>query len=173
MRGLLLPILLGLLAGVCQVAITPFFVGYKDIGVVIPCLVLFVMSVRVSRSLAFAVMAGMVLDSYVLIHPSFLLLRLLVLTGLTYGVFSRWLTNRSVYTALVLAVVASLTDSIFSFFIALAQGIPFQLAWSLRGILLGLCIHMVLSFIGFTLIRSLPRRVRFPSGLDMSSRWYG
>lgn len=173
MRGFFVPIFLGLLAGVCQVAITPFFVGYKDIGVVLPCLVLFVMSVRISRSLAFAVTAGMVLDSYVLIHPSFLLLRLLALGGLTYIVFSRWLTNRSVYTALVLAALASLVDSIFSFFIALAQGVPFQLAWSLRGTLLSLFVHMVASFIGFTLIMSLPRRVRFPSGIDTSSRWYG
>lgn len=173
MRGFLFPVFLGLLAGVCQVAITPFFVGYKDIGVVLPCLVLFVMSVRVSRSLAFAVTAGMVLDSYVLVHPSFLLLRLLVLVGLTYGVFSRWLTNRSVYTALVLVAVASLTDRVFSFFIALAQGTPLYLAWSMRGSLLSLLIHMVLSFLGFTLLMSLPRRWIFPSGIDTSSRWYG
>ncbi len=173
MRGFLWPVFLGLLAGVCQVAITPFFIGYKDIGVVLPCLVLFVMSVRVSRSLAFAVTAGMVLDSYVFTHPSFLLLRLLVVVGLTYVVFSRWLTNRSVYTALVLAAVASLADGVFSFFIALAQGVSFQLAWSLRGILLSLFMHMALSFIGFILIMSLPRRVRFPSGIDTSSRWYG
>ncbi len=173
MRGFFLPILLGLLTGVCQVAISPFFVSYRDIGFVLPCLVLFVMSVRLSRSLAFAVTAGMVLDSYILSHPSFFLLRLLVLVGITYGVFSRWLTNRSVYTALVLAAVASLTDGIFSFFIALAQGVSFQLAFSLRGILLSLSIHMVLSFLGFIFMMALPRRVRFPSGIDTSSRWYG
>lgn len=173
MRGYVVPVFLGLLAGVCQLAITPFFVQDKDVGVVLPCLILLVMSTRVSRSLAFAVTAGIVLDSYALSHPTFLLIRLLALVGLTYGVFSRWLTNRSVYTALVLAAVASLLDRVFSFFIALAQGISFSLAWSLRGLVLSLFIHMALSFLGFTLIMSLPRRVRFSSDIDPSSRWYG
>jgi hypothetical protein len=115
----------------------------------------------------------MVLDSYALSHPSFLLIRLLALVGLTYMVFSRWLTNRSVYTALVLAAMASLADGIFSFFIALAQGITFPFAWSLRGMAVRLFVHMVLSFVGFMLLMSLPRRVRFSSGIDSASRWYG
>lgn len=162
-----------LLVAASQIALMSFFVVYRDIGFVLPALVLLVMSARPSSGLIFVFVTGLILDSYALAHWQLHSLRLMVVFTVTWLVFSRWLTNRSLYTAMVLALLATVIDRVCSLFIQLIQGVSLALAWSWSGFLLTLVLHVLFSVLGFSLLMSAPRRwLSWSRGSD-PQRWYG
>ncbi|GEM_PF-5438453 len=110
MRGLIGFILLGIVAGVCSLGVVPFFFGDEGVGFVIPGIVLLCMALQPTRAIVFALAAGIVLDSYAFYPFELHTARLFCLALLGTYLFRRWLTNRSLYTAVALAGALTILD---------------------------------------------------------------
>ncbi len=107
---LVLAVLLGLLAGLYEVGAVPFLPAWAGFRPVIPLLALTLVSSRRSRALAFVIGAALAWDAYVLGYFDVAILRLPATVFVLGWIADRFLTNRSVYAAAALAVVARFAD---------------------------------------------------------------
>jgi hypothetical protein len=152
MQGIFFSLLCGLLVAIFQIAVIPFLVSYHEIGLVIPCLVLMLVRTRFAYALTFVLMVGFLCDSYTLYGLEFHTVRLLLLFAVSWIVFRRWLTNKSVYTALVLSLLITGLDAFLAFASDVFQGVAPGLAWSWKGFFLALLIHGICSFVVFSFL---------------------
>lgn len=174
MQGIFLTFFLGLVLAVCEIAVIPFLVSHREIGLVIPCLVLLLVRTPLMYALTFIITVGILLDSYALYGFEAHTFRLLFLLGVSWFVFTRWLTNKSIYTALVLSLLATCLDVLLALLLNLGQGVSLAVAWSSKGFFLALVVHGLCSFVAFSLLNLLsPRTRRFSVSRDRSSSYYG
>lgn len=166
MRGILLSASMGFFLALLQIAVFPFVFSTRDFSFAIPCLVMFIMSSRFSRVLVCAITIGMILDSYTFIEPLFWSVRYLFLSAMAFFLFQRWLTNRSMYTAIALASFMTGADQVIGWFInvgygsllfggmfwsTLLQALVWNAGWSVVGFLLSIMWRRYFSF--FTGVR--------------------
>lgn len=109
-------ILLGLLAGLWEVAATPFLPVWLVVYPVIAFGVFFVLVTDRSRWMLYALSAGLVIDLYSFSHGSLSTLRFVLVFLLVEQLAQRWLTNRSLLAALALVLAARLFDLLSGFF---------------------------------------------------------
>jgi hypothetical protein len=107
---ILLAILAGLMAGLFEVALTPFLPGWADIRPLFPLLAVLIVSSSRSRVYLAAMAAALIIEAYAISAPDAPLLRILVVTILMDVVARRFLTNRSVYATSALAVLGGVVS---------------------------------------------------------------
>lgn len=173
MRGLFGSIFWGVFAAIWSLGLMPFFVSTHGVGLVIPSLVLLRMGSKFSRVFAFAMSAGVVLDSYALDGWQFHTLRLLILAGVGSFVFTQWLTNRSMYTAVVLAAFLTFVDQIWLMVVYRLHGITFRLVNALHEVGIALVIHIILALAGFYCVSLFTKRFSISFGNQRDLTWYG
>lgn len=173
MRGLILSACLGVLVAAWEIAVTPFLFVSHGAGMLIPVLVLLLMGSRVSRALATAAVSGVILDCYALSVPGFYVFRICLFTIGAWFIFKHWLTNRSVYTAVVLAVLMTITDVLSRQGVYSLQGVPTAYTWSWQGVGMALLWNIFLSAFGFTLVASLTKRFSVTIPDPSRTSWYG
>lgn len=171
MRGLIVSIFFGILAGVCSVAIMPFFFAHEGAGLILPGFVLFLVSARRSRGIAFIISAGVVLDSYAFYTIEVHTVRLLVLALIAFFIFTRWLTNRSFYSALALSMLLTLLDQFFRIILYLFQNTSGLRGWSWSDVVWVFVFHACVTAFGFFWIGVLTKRLSIP--LDRTSTMIG
>lgn len=173
MRGLIISILLGILAGVWSIGVMPFFFVHDGAGLIIPGLILLFMSTRLSRGVAFALSAGMVLDSYGIATFEGHTIRLFLLALVASIIFSRWLTNRSIYTAMALALLLTVLDQLLGFFFSIFGSTSSVSSWSWVGLGLTICFHVFATALGFTWVGFFTKRLWLSLNRRTSPHSYG
>ncbi len=166
-------VLLGLVVGVLSIGFMPFIFAHVGAGMVLPTLILLCMSTRPRQGLVFALVTGAVLDSYAFYAFELHTLRLLILVWLTTFLFSRWLTNRSVYTAVALVVVVTILNQLCELGLASwhSQTGLASFSWASGVWVLGL--HILLTILGFTFLSFFTAHVRLIGQPQAAKAWYG
>lgn len=100
---ILLAVLAGLMAGIFEVAVSPFLPVWADIRPLFPLLAVLIVSSSRSRVYAAAVAGALVIEAYAIATPDAPLFRIIVVALLMDLVARRFLTNRSVYATAALA----------------------------------------------------------------------
>ncbi len=167
MRGFIVSMLIGVVAAVCSVAAMPFLTGNEGVGVVVPALVLLLMGARLSRVMVFAVSTGIVLDSYAFYLFEGHTIRLCALAVAASFLFTRWLTNRSVYTAMALAFLLTILDQLLGTIFYAFQNASGIHGWSWTGLASALAFHSLATACGFVLMGFFTKRLSLT--LDRSS----
>ncbi|HVM90855.1 MAG TPA: hypothetical protein VMU11_03095 [Verrucomicrobiae bacterium] len=110
--------LAGLVAGLFEVAVTPFLPAWADIRPLIPLVAVLIVSS--SRSRAYAAMVGgaLAIEAYAVWIPDAPLFRLVLVVMLMDVAARQFLTNRSVYATAALAVLGLLASWILSLLIS-------------------------------------------------------
>ncbi len=173
MRGLLGSFLWGVFAAIWSLGLMPFFVSTHGVGLVIPSLVLLRMGSRFSRVFVFAMSVGVVLDSYALNGWQFHTVRLVLLAGVGSFIFTQWLTNRSLYTAVVLAGFLTIIDQIWLISTYAMQGIAFRFVNAMHELGVALLAHVILVVVGFYCVSLFTKRFSISFGNQRDLTWYG
>jgi hypothetical protein len=159
MRGLVWSVILGILIAVWSVAVMPFFAMSHGLGIAIPCLVLLLMGSRPSRLLLTMTIAGMIIDSYSLSLFEAHTAQLLLLSLTAWVIFARWLTNRSMYSAVALALILSLFERLMNLGVHLLGGVVVERTWSWMALGVTLVWNTFVTALGFMLIAALSQRL--------------
>lgn len=173
MRGFIVSVLMGVVAAVCSVAVMPFLATNEGVGIVIPALVLLLMSARPSRVLVFALSTGVVLDSYAFYAFEGHTLRLCVLAVIASFLFTRWFTNRSVYTGMALALLLTGIDQAFGAVVYAFQNTSGLYGWSWAGFVSALVFHAFVTALGFILTGFFSKRLSLTLDRPSSPFRYG
>jgi len=172
MQGFFLSALWGIVVALCTLGVVPFFLVGKGVGFVIPSLVLLLMITPFSRVAVHAVTVGIILDSYALDLTYFHTFRLLGLAVVGFFIFRQWLTNRSLYTGLVLGILMTTIDQLWIVTADLFQGSGGTITGSLRTLFGAYLVHGVLIIVGFTALAFFSKRLSSPIGRGGRSDWY-
>lgn len=154
-------VMVGILAGIWEIAILPFLPSGLGVRPLLPIAVLLLVSGARSRAFSGLIAGALVLDAYKWAYFDVATLRLAVVFMLLDVIAQRFLTNRSVYATIVLAVIVRGLDWLSSFILALVGGLmdsaryPWQLPVDAGWIILW---DIVLVGMGFLLIASFTRR---------------
>lgn len=168
MKGFIVSMLAGIVAAVFSVAAAPFLATHEGAGILLPILVLLLMSTRFSRGITFAISAGIVLDTYAFYAYEWHTLRLCMLAVVASFLFTRWLTNRSVYTAVALALLLTVLDQVLGAIAYAFQNTSGFHGWSWRGVVFVLLFHAFVTACAFVLTGFFTKRLSLT--LDRSSR---
>ena len=103
-------VFLALVAAILEVAATPFLPAWLQVRPLMPLLVLCVIGSSPPRAVATAVVSGVLVDIFSYAAFGVATFRLVLLVFLLDLVSRHWLTNRSLYAALAMAILARFTD---------------------------------------------------------------
>lgn len=112
MRQIFFAGLLGLMAGIWEVAVRPFVSTPWTFRPLLPLVVILLVASRRSRALAAAIGGAVIIDLYALPVFDFALVRWVFLVFLLNFLIHRVLTHRSLYAAVTLAVVGRLVERV-------------------------------------------------------------
>lgn len=111
--------LIALLIGCFEVAVRPFVPWLVFFYPLLPVLVLTLLGSRFSRAVVLGTIGGLFLDLFFLDQLDYAVLRFPVVVCILAYVSGKWLTNRSLYTALALTIFGRVIERIFAWCIAL------------------------------------------------------
>ena len=111
---ILVAVIAGLMAGLFEVAVSPFLPGWADIRPLIPLVAMLMVSSSRSRAYAAVIAGALVIEAYAISSPDAPLFRYVIAAMLMDVVARRFLTNRSVYATAALAVFGSLVAWVLS-----------------------------------------------------------
>jgi cell shape-determining protein MreD len=158
MRRWLIVVLLGLVAAVWEVAVAPFLPGPLSLSPLWPLVVILLVSSKRSRAIVVAVCGGLVVDAYAASVIPWLTLRLLAGVLILDVVHQQFLTNRSLYATVALAVLARFIDVLGLFFLYLVRlGFSVHALWIAPSVWTWMW-DVVLCAVGFLLIAAATRR---------------
>jgi cell shape-determining protein MreD len=109
---------LALLAAVIEVAAVPFLPSWLAVRPLVAFLVLCVIGSPKPRGVVAAVLGGLVVDAFSYARFDAATFRLVLLVFLIDLVARHWLTNRSLYAALAMAVLARCADWVMGWLVA-------------------------------------------------------
>lgn len=162
----------GIIVALCTIGGVAFFLVGRDVGLMIPSLVLFLMVTALSRTITYACVAGAILDSYALTGLYFHTFRFLFLVLVGFFISRQWLTNRSLYTGLVLGAMLTTLDQIWIALAEVFQGNGGSFFALMRTLGTAYLVHALLILIGFTALAFFSKRLSSPIGRGGPSDWY-
>ncbi|MEI7512459.1 MAG: hypothetical protein WCK01_03300 [Candidatus Uhrbacteria bacterium] len=115
---ILVAALAGLMAGLFEVAVSPFLPYWADIRPLIPLVAILTVTSSRSRSYTALAVGSLVIEAYAISSPDAPLFRYLVVAILMDVVARRLLTNRSVYATAALAVFGGLIAWLLSLIVS-------------------------------------------------------
>lgn len=172
----ILAVLLGLLAGVWEVAVWPFLPPFASIRPLLPLAVLTLIASGRSRALVTAASAGLLLDLYSVGTFDLATLRWVGLVLLLDVLARHFLTNRSIYSALALVFIGRLVERASAWLFGelsfrLGRSVYEPHIWGSLGSMLLWDLGLVA--IGFVLLAFFTRRfVTFVPHRTASANWY-
>lgn len=176
MRGLFLSILTALILAIGIMGILPVFTSVRATAFITPLLVLSVMSSPLPRVLLWTGLTGLVIDSYTFVAVPLHIVRWLILVVVAWLLFERWLTNRSLYTALVLTALITAFDMGVVWISEGLQNVS-SVVWSWQEVGIIMLVNLLLSTTSFTILAAFTKRFSLSfTGIDSSARsssWYG
>ncbi len=117
MKGTLISLLLGLLAGLWEIAVRPFMPSLVWFYPLVPLLVLLLITTRRSRALGTAAVGGALLDLYAPAAQDLALVRLVVMVLFLDFFIHQWFTHRSLYAVCALAVIGRVVERLTAWII--------------------------------------------------------
>lgn len=111
--------LLGLMAGIWEIAVLPFLPSKFAIQPLLPAAVLLLVSSARSRVMGYMIAGALVIDAYRWAYFDIAVIRLTLLMLMLDLIAHRFLTNRSVYASVALILIGRGLDWISSFLLGL------------------------------------------------------